>query len=63
MFDPDNPKLQDKGRGNSIHFERAYWLAMEQVEAPAESVNAYCCCLLYDSLEVGLPVKQLRFLA
>lgn len=46
MFDPDNPKLQDKGRGNSIHFERAYWLAMEQVEAPAESVNAYCRCFM-----------------
>lgn len=61
MFDPERPKIQDKGRNNSVHFEKAYWQVMEQVEAPLEAINALLP-RLYDSFEAGSPVKQMRYL-
>lgn len=61
MFDPDKPKLQDKGRGNSVYFEKAYWLTMEQIEAPEESINALLP-LLYDSFSAGEATNRLRYI-
>lgn len=61
MYDPDNPKIRDKGNGTAVHFERAYWQVMEQVEAPAESIRLLLP-RLYDSYEAGASIQQMRYL-
>lgn len=47
------PTVADKGRGNSIYFEKAYWQVMAQIEAPREAINTLLP-LLYDSFEAGV---------
>lgn len=58
----NNPRLEDKGRGNSHHFENAYWQVMAQIDAPEESINALLP-LMYDSFEAGLSPAKIRYLA